>query len=292
MSAAGKLFESPPKTGFYPAEQKAEIEAEGTLSAGSRSEKSLGILTTKFVTLLQEAKGGVLDLKTAAETLAVPQKRRIYDITNVLEGIGLIEKNSKNLIRWKGNGPGDDNGANFAEKLSVIRQELSELEEHEKMIDEHESHIQQCLKRLVDYQNNADLAYVTHEDICKLPAVANGTAIAVRGPSGTQLIVPDGSEVDPDDQSVQSGYSFYLQSQNGPIESILVCDGDESDGDSDDDPIDTTGAASAAKKAATGKLLRLSPPPLDTDYVYSLKASEGAGELFDTRRPSKKAKAS
>ena len=37
-------------------------------------------------------------------------------------------------------------------------QELSELEEHEKMIDEHESHIQQCLKRLVDYQNNADLA--------------------------------------------------------------------------------------------------------------------------------------
>ena len=68
--------------------------------------------------------------------------------------------------------------------------------------------------------------------------------------------------------------------------------GDESDGDSDDDPIDTTGAASAAKKAATGKLLRLSPPPLDTDYVYSLKASEGAGELFDTRRPSKKAKAS
>ena len=48
-----------------------------------------------------QAKGGVLDLKTAAETLAVPQKRRIYDITNVLEGIGLIEKNSKNLIRWK-----------------------------------------------------------------------------------------------------------------------------------------------------------------------------------------------
>jgi hypothetical protein len=30
------------------------------------------------------------------------QKRRIYDITNVLEGIGLIEKTSKNKIRWKG----------------------------------------------------------------------------------------------------------------------------------------------------------------------------------------------
>ena len=28
------------------------------------------------------------------------QKRRIYDITNVLEGIGLIEKYKKNKIKW------------------------------------------------------------------------------------------------------------------------------------------------------------------------------------------------
>uniref|UniRef100_A0A8W8JVU8 E2F/DP family winged-helix DNA-binding domain-containing protein n=1 Tax=Magallana gigas TaxID=29159 RepID=A0A8W8JVU8_MAGGI len=63
-------------------------------STPSRHEKSLGLLTTKFVSLLQEAKDGVLDLKVAADQLAVRQKRRIYDITNVLEGIGLIEKKS------------------------------------------------------------------------------------------------------------------------------------------------------------------------------------------------------
>ena len=28
------------------------------------------------------------------------KKRRIYDITNVMEGVGLIEKQSKNLVRW------------------------------------------------------------------------------------------------------------------------------------------------------------------------------------------------
>lgn len=39
--------------------------------------------------------------KQAADTLAVRQKRRIYDITNVLEGIDLIEKKSKNSIQWK-----------------------------------------------------------------------------------------------------------------------------------------------------------------------------------------------
>ena len=81
----------------------------------------MGLLTTKFVNLLQKSTGGVLDLKVvsviklsahcgfnlalfdkqAADLLAVRQKRRIYDITNVLEGIGLIEKKSKNSIQWK-----------------------------------------------------------------------------------------------------------------------------------------------------------------------------------------------
>lgn len=37
----------------------------------------------------------------AADALNVKQKRRIYDITNVLEGIGLIEKKNKNCIQWK-----------------------------------------------------------------------------------------------------------------------------------------------------------------------------------------------
>lgn len=36
----------------------------------SRHEKSLGLLTTKFVTLLQEAKDGVLDLKAVSMTRA------------------------------------------------------------------------------------------------------------------------------------------------------------------------------------------------------------------------------
>lgn len=42
-----------------------------------------------------------MDLNEAALQLKV-QKRRIYDITNVLEGIGLIEKTIKNKIRWTG----------------------------------------------------------------------------------------------------------------------------------------------------------------------------------------------
>lgn len=65
----------------------------------TRYDTSLGLLTKKFIRLLSESPDGVVDLNRAAEVLEV-QKRRIYDITNVLEGIQLIRKKSKNNIQW------------------------------------------------------------------------------------------------------------------------------------------------------------------------------------------------
>lgn len=74
--------------------------SQGSPASDRRTETSLGTLTKKFCDLLHASPDGVLDLNEAAETLRV-QKRRIYDITNVLEGVGLISKASKNHIRWK-----------------------------------------------------------------------------------------------------------------------------------------------------------------------------------------------
>ena len=51
--------------------------------------------------LLHESKNRSLDLNDGSVALHI-QKRRIYDITNVLEGVGLIEKEGKNKIRWCG----------------------------------------------------------------------------------------------------------------------------------------------------------------------------------------------
>lgn len=55
-----------------------------------------------FLHVLHQASiSGTIDLNAAAVQLDV-QKRRVYDIANVLEGIGLVEKRSKNTIVWKG----------------------------------------------------------------------------------------------------------------------------------------------------------------------------------------------
>ncbi|XP_028264586.1 transcription factor E2F4 [Parambassis ranga] len=181
----------------------------------SRHEKSLGLLTTKFVTLLQEAKDGVLDLKAAADTLAVRQKRRIYDITNVLEGIGLIEKKSKNSIQWKGVGPGC-NTREIADKLIDLKAELDDLALREHELDQQRVWVQQSIKNVTDDSNNSPMAYVKHEDLCG--AFKGDTLLAIRAPIGTQLEVPIPEAV----LNGQRKYQIRLKSSSGPIEVLLV----------------------------------------------------------------------
>ncbi|KAG7361482.1 E2F/DP family winged-helix DNA-binding domain containing protein [Nitzschia inconspicua] len=75
-----------------------------SLSHPSRYDSSLGLLTKKFVQILRSSPDNSLDLNRAASELGV-QKRRIYDITNVLEGIGLLVKRGKNHVSWNENPP-------------------------------------------------------------------------------------------------------------------------------------------------------------------------------------------
>jgi len=198
-------------------------------STSSRHEKSLGLLTTRFVTLLQEAKDGVLDLKVAADQLAVRQKRRIYDITNVLEGIGLIEKKSKNSIQWKGSGPGS-NSRDVSDRLTGLKDDLADLREQELELDTHKQWVQQSIKNVTDEVTNTRLAFVTHEDICH--CFKGDTLLAVQAPSGTQLEVPipevnvelpqNRGGIGLDGPNFKRNYQIILKSSSGPINVLLV----------------------------------------------------------------------
>ncbi|XP_035656200.1 transcription factor E2F5 isoform X2 [Oncorhynchus keta] len=184
-------------------------------AASSRHEKSLGLLTIKFVTLLQEAKDGVLDLKVAADSLAVRQKRRIYDITNVLEGVGLIEKKTKNIIQWRGENLGCQT-AEVLEQVEVLTAQLCELEEQEKELDSQKAWLEQSIKHMNDDRIASRYMYVTHEDICD--AFSGDTLLAVVAPSGTQLEVP----VPETGQRGQKRYQVNLRSTSAPIQVMLI----------------------------------------------------------------------
>ncbi|XP_077208121.1 transcription factor E2F5 [Paroedura picta] len=181
-------------------------------SSSSRHEKSLGLLTTKFVSLLQEAKDGVLDLKAAADTLAVRQKRRIYDITNVLEGIDLIEKKSKNSIQWKGVGAGC-NTKEVVDRLRYLEAEIEDLELKEKELDQQKLWLQQSIKNVKEDSTNKSFSYITHEDICD--CFSGDTLLAIQAPSGTQLEVPV-------PHLGQKKYQINLNSHSGPIHVLLI----------------------------------------------------------------------
>ncbi|XP_044733039.1 transcription factor E2F4 [Chrysoperla carnea] len=181
----------------------------------SRFEKSLGLLTTRFVSLLQKADDGVLDLKLAADILAVRQKRRIYDITNVLEGIGLIEKKSKNSIQWRGAGP-NCNTQELGEKLAHLKKEITKLEEHEQLLDLHKSWIQQSIKNVTEDISNKKLLYTSDEDLCK--AFPNCTVLAIQAPLGTDVEVP----LPTMETLHKSKYKLRVKSSSSPIYASLL----------------------------------------------------------------------
>lgn len=153
----------------------------------NRHEKSLGLLTEKFVTLLRETPDGILDLKMAAEYLAVRQKRRIYDITNVLEGIGLIEKRTKNSIQWKGGSP-STNCTEVQLRQQELQSEVEYLENLEQKVDEHHTRLLQSLENVTKSLENRGLAYVSHEDL--LSMYEDRTMLIIRPPLGTDITVP------------------------------------------------------------------------------------------------------
>ena len=274
----------------------------------SRQEKSLGLLTTKFVDLLKNAQNGVLDLKVAADQLAVRQKRRIYDITNVLEGIGLIEKRSKNSIQWKGGGP-ECNSHDMIAEMNKLRDEISKLEERELDLDNKKMWVHQSIRNVTDDADNHRLAYVTHEDVCR--CFSNSTLLSVQAPSGTQLEVPV-----PETSDGKKKYQVHLRSTSGPISVLLV------NKDSTCPPValpvpppplsTPTPAPPPPPPSANIKselsnasdmlgfnnsspslfdelgfsdsfepFFSLSPLPSDQDYCFNLDESEGACDLFD-----------
>ncbi|XP_014862620.1 PREDICTED: transcription factor E2F2 isoform X4 [Poecilia mexicana] len=211
----------------------------------TRYDTSLGLLTKKFVGLIAESADGVLDLNWATEVLEV-QKRRIYDITNVLEGVQLIRKKSKNNIQWL-MGNVFEGGAAGGEKAFALRRELGDLERAERSLDDLIQSSTTQLKQLTEFKDSQSLGYVTYQDIRSIGSLRDQTVIAVKAPAETKLEVPD---------TAGGSLQIYLKSRNGPIE-VYLC------------PEEGLEDASPVKSAVTPKKEDLKKPVTTTGTPQS-----------------------
>jgi len=178
---------------------------EDTSSRSSRRENSLAALTQRFFALIKKSKDGIIDLNEASKILNV-QKRRIYDITNVLEGIGLIIKTSKNKVQWNGDQEGPD-------VVGQLEQELTDIMQQEILID----------KSILDMESRINeiildkYAYVGLNDIRNtFEPTTNESNIVIA------LSTPSGSEMFCDSESTIGKYKIFLKSKNDPLDYTLV----------------------------------------------------------------------
>ncbi|KFM05017.1 Transcription factor E2F6, partial [Aptenodytes forsteri] len=186
-----------------------------------RFDASLVYLTRKFMDLVKTAPDGVLDLNEVATTLGV-RKRRVYDITNVLDGIHLIQKRSKNLIQWVGSNL--DQVVGKAPEQQNLKDELSDLSAMEEALDELIKDCAHQLFELTDDKENAKYpfnscvtltrAYVTYQDIRSIQAFQEQIVIAIKAPEETKLEIPI-----PKEDCIE----VHVKSTKGPID-VYLCE--------------------------------------------------------------------
>ncbi|XP_008316608.1 transcription factor E2F1 [Cynoglossus semilaevis] len=178
----------------------------------SRYDTSLNLTTKRFLNLLSQSADGVVDLNWASQVLDV-QKRRIYDITNVLEGIQLISKKSKNNIQWLGNRI----DTAVVSRHKELQSEVYDLTEAEEQLDDLISKCNLQLRLLTEDPQNKKLGYVRCQDLRKSFDSPDQLVMVIRAPPETQMQVSEPSE----------GYKVSLKSMHGPID-VFLCPDDSS----------------------------------------------------------------
>jgi len=167
-------------------------------------------------------------MNETAILLQVP-KRRIYDITNVLEGVGLIEKRSKNTVAWKGSEAilGASLDKDSKDKMMSLRKEIEGIFKEESMLDQSINKIWKLpgvgqpvhtsdIVKAIFYPKDDKESVPTKEDLVDDTGKPRRALLAVHAPFDTVAHIPTPTTEDPT-KKLYIGTRAGLQKYGGDV---------------------------------------------------------------------------
>ena len=160
----------------------------------NKKENTLDKLTQNFITFCREQKNEKISINSLLRKYS-NKKRRIYDITNVLQGIGFIKKLEGNDILWMQNYP----KGNMTKKRipneeqansEKIKTNLIELVEENNAQNKELKLLEDEFQKDFD-ENLEKYGYITKEDICNLSKKLNKNFILIKTEENTVINVMD-----------------------------------------------------------------------------------------------------
>lgn len=166
--------------------------------------KTLVNLTQDFLDFMMKADGAEIELGKVEQCLGA-SKRRLYDVTNVLAGIGLIERCGKSKVKWIAENTGIEEGTH-----------LKDLRSQETEIDRMTMFVDKTLKELASSDDFKNFGWVTHEDVGKIVNGEDIALFALRGPNDLSIELPD------DEDPNRSRHRLVCTSQIGTVDLFQI----------------------------------------------------------------------
>uniref|UniRef100_A0A915EJ54 E2F/DP family winged-helix DNA-binding domain-containing protein n=1 Tax=Ditylenchus dipsaci TaxID=166011 RepID=A0A915EJ54_9BILA len=212
-------------------------------NAGARLPKSAGNDID-----MPDQESARLNLNEAATILGV-QKRRLYDITNVLEGIELIEKMGKNSIRWK-----NQTELEYSTEHQRLNKELAEQAEHEHLLDSLISNISGALKLAKDDPTDKPYSYTLFSDLRSISSLSDQTLIAIKAP------VESCSSIEVSNPCETGKLEIVVRNENGEKLQAFLCP-DKSEFGAKFSPQKLAGSSNSSGLTAPAHLVQPSEKP-------------------------------
>ena len=213
-----------------------EIQNQKLKKKRLRQENSLGELTINFIDYVKTKGLELININEIVKKLKV-KKRRIYDITNVLEGIGYIKKLGKNQIKWiKTDFLNENIILNYNNEDSNKINKFIELQKENEKLDLFLKEINLEFEKINEKPETKNYAYVTYDDLKNLADNNNNKMIAIKAPIDTSIEIIDNKNIENvkenignvfnDDKEILDNFKkenqIFMESKNGEISVYII----------------------------------------------------------------------